>query len=140
MLEYLALLSKYPIAIGIMLYTFLAFLSVSVRENHRKVVYNLQCVLLFLIQLFGFFTLSVKSGRIEYVIFYGFVQVFLFSTMTFGGMIYERVNRLLLNNMCMLLGLSFMILSRLSTQRAVKQFAVAIISLGLALIVSFLLN
>lgn len=136
MQKYFVELSGYFIMLVVMFYLFLAFLVFSIRkESRKKAVFTLQSVLIFVMQLLCFMTIYFRLGNWEYLFFYAFVQVFLFAAMTFPQMLYEKVNRLLLNNMCMLLGISFVILSRLSLQKAVKQLTITILSFAIGLLV-----
>lgn len=140
MQEYIVELSKYFIAFFMALYTLECFLVFHIKEEkRRKGIYTSQIVLILFTQLFCFLTLALKSSESDYLFFYAFVQIFLFAALSLTRMIYEKINGLLLNNMCMLLGISFVVLSRLSMQKAVKQLAIAIISLIIGLLVPFIL-
>ena len=54
--------------------------------------------------------------------------------------VYEKVNRLLLNNMCMLLGTGMCVISRLSFKKAVKQYVIVLVSLAVSLFIPWLLS
>ena len=92
---------------------------------------------MFLIQLCCFADLVLVSGERQYVFFYGFVQIFLFTALVLVSMIYENINRLLLNNMCMLLGIGLCMLSRLNFDRAVKQYIIVLASLTVSLAIPY---
>lgn len=136
---YLTELSKYFIAILTALYTFAGFLSFHKRK-HKNAVYIRQSIYLFLIQFLGFFTLSEKLKDTDYLFFYGFVQVFLFAALILTTLLYENCNRLLLNNMCFLLGIGFLVLARISMKGAIKQLTIVVISFIIALFVPFLMG
>lgn len=139
MKEYLIELSKYVITICIALYTYECFAVFRFREEkERGGIYIRQNILMFLIQLFCFAELFVVSGKVEYLFFYFFVQIFLFSAIMFGKMIYENINRLLLNNMCFLLGTGLCMVSRLSFNKALKQYIIVLVSLIGALFIPWL--
>ena len=141
MQEYIAELSKYFIAILMALYALECFLVFRFKKDSlKKGVYLRQRLYIFFIQLLAFLTLYVKSGESDYLFFYGFVQIFLFAVLSLTAILYEKVNRLLLNNMCMLLGISFIILSRLSLKKSVKQLAVVMVSFLICLTVPALLK
>ena len=55
-------------------------------------------------------------------------------------LIYENVNKLLLNNMFMLIGIGLCIVSRLSFNKGVKQYIIALISFTVSLTIPFLLS
>lgn len=141
MWEYVIELSKYFITICMSLYTYECFAVFRFREEkERNGIYIRQNILMFLIQFFCFLDLALVSKQAEYLFYYIFVQIFLFSALVFTRMIYEKANRLLLNNMCMLLGVGFCMVSRLSFNKAIKQYIIALLSLTLALFVPWLLN
>lgn len=141
MKEYIIELSKYFTAIGMALYTFECFSVFLLREEEdRRGIYIRQNILMFAIQLMCFLDLMLVSGNMQYLFFYVFVQVFLFAAITISRMIYEKINRLLLNNMCMLLGIGFCMVSRLSFQKALKQYAIGLLSLAIGLLVPFLMS
>ena len=106
-------------------------------EEERKGYYLRQNIFMFLIQLCCFADLVLVSGERQYVFFYGFVQIFLFTALVLVSMIYENINRLLLNNMCMLLGIGLCMLSRLNFDRAVKQYIIVLASLTVSLAIPY---
>ncbi len=55
-------------------------------------------------------------------------------------MLYPKTNRLLVNNMCMLLTVGFVILTRLSLGKAIRQFIIVMISLVIALVIPFFVS
>lgn len=139
MQEYILEVSKYFIAVCMLFYTFECFWIFRYRdEEDRKGAYMRQKLFLFLIQLVCFIDLALVSRDKRYVFFYAFVQIFLFAALTMVTFIYENVNRLLLNNMCMLLGTGLCIVSRLSFDKALKQYIIILVSLMLSLLVPFL--
>ena len=55
-------------------------------------------------------------------------------------MLYPKTNRLLVNNMCMLLTVGFVILTRLSLGKAIRQFIIVMLSLVIALVIPFFVS
>ena len=72
--------------------------------------------------------------------FYAFQQMVLFATAVLFHMVYPRANRLIINNMCMLLSIGFVILTRLSYEKAVKQFVIVSVSIAMAIIIPFFVH
>ena len=138
MQEYIIQLSKYFIVIFMALYTYEGFAVFRFRdEESRSGIYVRQNILLFFIQFAGFLTICMKSGNLEYLFFYGIVQLLLFSVIAMTRMLYPRCNRLLVNNMCMLLGIGFLMLARLSFDRAIRQFVIVLFSVVIALFIPY---
>lgn len=140
MQEYITELSRYGIAAVMLIYTVTGFAAFfSGRENGRG-IYRFQCALIFLLQLICFTDLAVVSRDYQYVFFYLFVQIFLLAATVMVPIIYETANRLLLNNMCMLLGMGLCIISRISFRKALKQYIIALVALALSLTIPYLLT
>ena len=138
MQSYFLELSKYFIPVCMLFYTFECFWIFRYHdEEERKGSYLRQNIFMFLIQLCCFADLVLVSGERQYVFFYGFVQIFLFTALVLVSMIYENINRLLLNNMCMLLGIGLCMLSRLNFDRAVKQYIIVLASLTVSLAIPY---
>lgn len=136
MQEYITQLSKYFIVIFMALYTYEGFAVFRFKdENSRSGIYMRQNILLFFIQFASFLTICVKSGDLEYLFFYGIVQLMLFGVIAMTNMLYPKANKLLVNNMCMLLGVGFIMISRLSFDQAMRQFIIVLFSLIIAFFV-----
>lgn len=137
MQEYFIELSKYGIMICILLYTLASVLALLIRDEKKLSVYILQSILLFLNQFMCFMNLTLVSGEKEYLFLYAFVQAFLLAALALIPMLYENVNKPLLNNMFMLIGIGLCMISRLSFDRAVKQYIIVLVSLTLALLIPY---
>ena len=138
--QYITELSKYGIAGSMVLYTVVIFCSFFLGEKKKTVLYICQCAIMFLVQLMCFVDLAVVSGDMEYVFFYVFVQVFLLAAAVMVPMIYVDVNRTLLSGMCMLSGVGLCVVSRLSFDKAVRQYIIVLISLIIALLIPYLIT
>ena len=57
--------------------------------------------------------------------------IFFFCYLFLYRLLYVHVSRILLNNMCMLLCIGMVTLTRLSPDKAVRQFAIIVVSAGL---------
>ncbi len=138
---YVVEFSKYIIAFFMMLYTLEAYGALRKKRDSTKTgVYVRQDIYLFFIQFFAYLTLCLKTGEIEYLFFYAFLQIALFSTIVLYQMIYPKCNRLLVNNMCLLLSIGFIMLTRLDYEKAMKQFFIVVIALTAALIIPFFVH
>lgn len=98
MQEYVIELSKYFIAFFMVLYTASCFYTFRYPTGeHHKGIFILQDVLMFLVQVLCFLNLSLTGGDFQYLFFFAFILIFLFATITMVSLIYENINRLLLN-------------------------------------------
>ena len=138
---YISEFSKYAIALLIALYAFESFAVFRFHtEQKRSGVYLRQAIYMFLIHLCCFVVICFETGNIIYLIFYAFQQIILFAASNLFKMLYPTCNRLLVNNMCLMLSISFIILTRLSVDKAKKQFVIATIALFISLFVPFLVH
>lgn len=139
--QYIVEYSKYFI---VLLMTFYAYECFAVfrkeNEKQRNGIYIRQNLLMFFIHLACYISIIIKGGKIEYIFFFAFQQIVLFTTIVLFHMLYPAANRLLINNMCMLLCIGFIMLTRLSYDKAVKQFKIVVISLVIGVCVPFLMQ
>ena len=140
MKEYIIELSKYGISLLVILYTISCFFAFQKKNGKQSGLYVIQSLLLFAMQLLFFLDLTFVSGEMQYVFFYVFVQVFLLATLVMVPMIYEDIHKPILNMMCMLLGTGLCIISRLSFQKAVRQYIIILVSLIISLFIPYLMS
>ena len=140
MREYVIELSRYGITLFMALYTLCSFLSLTERLGKGRAVYTVQNMLMFSVQLLMFADLALVSKEMEYVFFYVFVQMFLVAGAVMVPVIYEKIDRLLLGNMCMLLGTGLCIIARLSFRKAVRQYIIVLLSLAVALFIPLIMS
>lgn len=134
-------LSKYGLIILISLYTLLCF-SVLKKKNVEEMNagFRAQIFLLFLIHLLSYAVLYLKTEQTKILILYLTELVVLQTVLVLTLVIYPKINRLVLNNMCLLLAIGFVILTRLSYDKAVRQLQIAAVALTLALILPALIR
>jgi len=134
-------LSKYAFAILLALYTLLCF-SVLKKKNQEEVNYGwkLQKLSMVFIHLLAYIVMYLQTEQIRILVFY-LCQFLLFQIfLLFMRIFYPKNNRLVLHNMCLLLAIGFMILTRLSYDKAVRQFQMAVIALAISLLIPVLIR
>jgi cell division protein FtsW (lipid II flippase) len=120
---YVTEISKYVIALFMLLYTAEAFLTFRyTTEKKRRGLYIRQIICMFAVQLSCFIQIIARTGKPVYLFFFIFQIIIFVSVLMLFYTIYPDGNRLLVNNACMLLVISMTILTRLSYDRAVRQF------------------
>lgn len=138
---YITEISKYVIALLMALYAYESFAVFRFQEEERRGgIYTRQNFLMLSIHFSCFMAICFETGEISYLFFYIFQQIVLFATAVLFHMIYPRANRLVINNMCMLLSIGFVILTRLSYERAVKQFVIVAVSIAAAMLIPFFIR
>lgn len=138
---YVSEFSKYMITLLIALYTYECFSVFRFsEESRRKGIYTRQTILMFALHFCCFIVICFETGEISYLFFYAFQQIILYAAVVLYRMLYPKSNRLLVNNMCMLISIGFVILTRLSPEKAIKQFVIVTGSLVVALIIPFFVH
>ena len=138
---YITELSKYFITLFIALYTLECFLVFRHQdEEKRSGCYIRQNLLMFLVHFSCFLVICFETGKLEYLLFYVLQQILLFATVVLFRMIYPKGNRLIINNMCMLLSIGFVILCRLSFEKAIKQFFIVTVSIIVGMLIPFFIH
>ncbi|MFV0464826.1 MAG: FtsW/RodA/SpoVE family cell cycle protein [Lachnospiraceae bacterium] len=135
-------ISKYVMLIMMSFYTFGCFIVLAKRmsESSREFVFLSQDVFMLMLHLNGFLVLYDSTGDVRILIFYLAQLVFFLVVLTAFHNLYRGVSKLLINNMCMLLVIGFIILTRLSFYQAIRQFAFAVVGMTMTLIVPFLIK
>ena len=128
--------SKYLIILLMMIYTFSCFTVFRKRDiEDQKNVLRRQIVLMLFVNLVAYTVLFLQDNDMKMLMMYGAVFLFIVVVQILYRVIYRKGNMLIVNNMCMLLSIGFLILSRLSFGKAVKQFEIVVIGMVLSFIV-----
>lgn len=138
---YVSEFSKYVITLLIALYTYECFAVFRFEEEERRNgIYTRQNILMFAVHFSCFIVICFETGDMMYLFFYAFQQIVLYAAVVLFRMLYPKSNCLVVNNMCMLLSISFVILTRLSYEKAIKQFIIVTGSLIVALLIPFFVH
>lgn len=138
---YISEFSKYIIALVMMLYTLECFVALIRRsEEKRRGIYARQIILMFAFHFSSFMVICFETGEVTYLFFYAFQQIVLYAAIMLFKGLYPNCNRLIINNMCMLLSISFVFLTRLDYSKAVKQFVIGSSSLAIALAIPYFIH
>ena len=132
MVNIIAEISKYMMIVLMAAYTFSCFsIFAQSYEEDEKRVYILQNVLMFLMQFLAYAVMYLKTGEQKLLLFFAVQVVLLVAVILLYSILYPNVSRLIVNNMCMLLSVGLIMITRLSYESAVKQFI--FIALGTAI-------
>ena len=133
--------SKYLMIIFFALYTWSCFSVFKRKDKERqKAIFRRQNLLMFLFHLDGYMVLYDQTENLQVLLFYGAQVIFFLIVISSYKLLYEQSAQLLVNNMCMLMSIGFLILTRLSYEKAIKQFTIAVGSMILALGIPFLIQ
>ena len=120
--------SRYVMAILMVFYTYLNFRYFGVDEERKRRLCKRQNRLMFLIHFLAYAVIYLKTEDLRMVVFYAAQVLFFLVYILFYRVLYRNVSRILVNNVCMLLCVGFIILARLSLDKAIRQFVILVIS------------
>lgn len=134
-------MSKYVLVVLAALYTFLSFSILKKKSDERRGQgFGLQLLILFFLHCLAYVVMYLGTGDIQLLVFYVVQVVLGIAVQLFFLALYPRMNRLVLNNMCFLLAVGFIVLTRLSYEKAVKQFQISVIALVVSCVVPVLVR
>ena len=133
--------SNYILILFMAVYTFQCFYVFKYSsEEERDGIYLKQVIAMSAIYLVSFTVIFLKTKDTELLKFYGLTQVVMWCLILLYRKLYPEANKLLVNNMCMLISIGFIILTRLDYNKARKQFVVVLISIVMALVIPYILK
>lgn len=134
-------LSKYLMILLIVMYTYLCFSVFGYYDPYiQKRMLRRQNVLMFMIHIVAFAVMYLEKKDVKILAFYA-IQVILFlAVILLYHMLYPQSSRLVINNMCMLLCIGMIILTRLNYEKAVKQYVIAAGGIAISLAVPVIIR
>ncbi|MGC6176126.1 FtsW/RodA/SpoVE family cell cycle protein [Lacrimispora sp. 38-1] len=133
--------SRYLMILLVALYTYFNFRYFSFQDEKRK---NSICwrqnIFMFLIHLLAYGIIWLETEDERMLVFYGAQVVFFLGYLFFYRLFYRNLSRLLVNNMCMLLSVGFIMLTRLSFDKALKQFVIVAVAAAVTCIIPFVID
>ncbi len=134
-------LSKYLMILLFLIYTYECFHVFRYeKEEERKHIYHVQRVLLFVIHFDAFLILYLSTGNRQMIGFYLIQLILLLGIILSYHLFYQHASELVLNNMCMLISIGFIILTRISFEQAFRQFIFVIAGFFVALLIPVVLQ
>lgn len=132
---------KYLMILLMGIYTFYSFRVFSyknkMQQNHA---YAILTSIIFIIHFIGYATLLLQVQNIKVAILYISEVLMFILILTLNSVLYPKLSRLLLRNMLMILAVSFIILTRLSFDDAVRQVMIVAGTFLVCLIVPFIIQ
>ena len=140
MINLITQISKYIIVILSALYAMKCFTVFRAKhEVNRGSVYVTQNILMFMIHFICYLIIYMNVPEVKVIAFYLVQVILLIVTIVLHSIIYKRASRLLVNNMCFLLMVGFVILTRLDFDLAARQFGIAVAAIILALFIPIII-
>lgn len=134
-------LSKYLMIILVAIYTYECFAVFGYGdEDTQRSILLRQNLLMFMLHFVAFMVMFLQTEEKKMLVFYGMQVVLFFLILVAYRLLYPRVSRLVVNNMCMLLAIGLIMLTRLSYSLAVKQFVIAAAAVCISLFVPVIIR
>lgn len=94
-----------------------------------------------LLQFTAYLVLYLKLGeKRELIYYYGFQALFLLLVTILWKMFYPNINNILLSNMCMLINIGLIMLTRINMDRSIRQFMIIIASMIVSMLVPVIIR
>lgn len=135
-------LSKYALILLAAIYTCMTFVSfrMKTRKSSDVMLAEMTFVML-LLQFVAFLVLYLKFGeREDMIYYYGFQALFFVLITLLWRLFYKGVHSTLLSNMCMLLCVGFIMLTRIDMEQSVRQFKIVIAAMIVSLLVPVIIR
>ncbi len=135
-------LSKYTMLILMALYTYQGFSALKRNCPPRKQAGKLrrQTCYLYLFHCNAYAVLWFSTKNADLLFLY-LAQVLLFTAIySMYCTVYKEASRLVVNNMCMLMAIGFVMLARLSYDTAMRQFVLAVVSVVISTLIPYIIS
>ena len=134
-------MARYLMILLAAIYTYYNFryFSYDDREERDSLCRN-QVILMFLILILADTVAWVRTQDMELMALCGAQALFLAAFLLLSRGLYRRLSRLLLNNTCMLLATGFIMLNRISPDRALRQFMLVTAGAAVGLIIPVIID
>lgn len=134
-------LSKYLLIILFSVYTYECFAVFSTKSSKKQEKqFRRQSRMLYAIHFVAYLVMFAVTEDAAMIIFYLLQLLLLVVLQNCYRLLYPKSSRLLVNNMCMLMSIGFIILTRLDSDKAYKQFAIAAVSSLLVLVIPVMIR
>lgn len=142
MVHFITEISKYLMIILFAAYTFMSYTVLKYKDGSAKAqrLYKRQVFCMMFLHLDGFLVIFSQTEEIRVAVFYAAQVAFILFLFLVYKIIYKRSAKLIINHMCMLMIIGFLILTRLDFNVALRQFEIACVAVVLSVFVPVLIR
>lgn len=135
-------LSKYVMILLFACYTFTCFHALGGKKSQRRLkrILRKQAKFIFLIHLNAFVVIFTVQKTVSVLVMYVMQTALLCCILIIYKYIYRRASGLVVNNMCMLLAIGFVILYRLYPDKALRQYEIAVAAVVITMIIPLFIH
>ena len=136
MLNIIVEMSKYLILLIMILYTLESFWVFRYEENYdQRYVLRNQLLLIILLNFTAFLIIFLQTEELKVLYIFVALILYLLIVQALYRAFYKTSSLLLLNHMCMLLSIGFIMLARLDPDSGLRQMAIAVAATVLAMVI-----
>ena len=135
-------LSKYALILLMAIYTCMTFLSFRVKTRRSSDYMLAEMIfIMLLLQFVAYLVLYLKMGeRSDMIYYYGFQAAFMVLITLLWRLFYKNIHATLLSNMCMMLSIGLIMLTRIDTEQSVRQFKMMFLAMIACLLIPVLIR
>ena len=134
-------ISRYLMILLIAMYTYYNFRYFSLNgEKEQNFACRRQLICMFMLHFLSNLVIALQTESELLILFYGMQVLFFICYIYLYRFFYRNSSRLLMNNACMLLCTSFIILTRLNPDKAMRQFGLVLAAAIVTLIVPLIID
>ncbi len=134
-------ISKYILLILIAIYTFQSYSVFKKKdEDAKEFLFLRQNALMFAIHFVAFVVFYLRMEEPTLFYFYGAQAIYLAAVLVLFRNLYPKASKLLINNMCMLITVGFIMLTRISYDQSIRQFKILAVATVVALLVPIIIR
>lgn len=134
-------ISRYLMIVLIAIYTYYNFRVFFMKEEEEwNYASGRQLICMFMLHFLANLVIILNTQSEALILFYGVQVLFFLCYIYMTRFFYKWVSRLLLNNVCMLLCIGMIMLTRLNPERAMRQFIIIMIAALVTWIIPFIVD
>lgn len=133
--------ARYTTIILLALYTLKCFTVFRHRDRSKQnYIFVEQNILMFLIHFISYVVLFIKNPNSSYLLFYGLQFILILFILLMYNAAYPESSRLIINNMCMLMVIGFIFITRLDYKSSFRQFLFVVAGIVISIFIPFLIK
>ncbi len=141
MVTIISVISKYLLIFLILAYTFGCFSIFGQEDSDEKnKILKRQFVIMLILHFVAYMVMFLQTSDVKYIVLFGAQTVLITVVTILYKVAYPDASRLILNNMCMLIGIGLIMISRLDFDKAIRQYVLVCGSLAISLVVPVIIR
>lgn len=141
MLNIIVELSKYLLLILVALYTLESFTVFRYEDDYdKRYILRKQLLLILFLNFTAFVVIFLNTEEVKIIYMFGALIIYIIAAQVLYRLFYKQASILLLNHMCMLLSIGFIMMARLDVDSAFRQLVIVAAASVLAIIIPVMIR